>query len=338
MTTIDAVRDPHWAVVLQILSPRSSSLRSGPSLALERGFPATSRNELKDGCTTLKWNRWRDVGQAGSLRATQRVPRLPPLSAAIAAVGRLTIGRSLPSCPTGAPPAWRTTYAQMQALLLMNRLDVHFHVAYPRAVPPAGWHVTNLIIKEMYRIALFALAAAAAFAQTDVPPAETPPAEVDQALRARVNEFYILMQNHEYRKGEAMIAEDTKDYYYAGSKPEIHQFEVLSIEYSGHFTHAKVTTRCSQPLVVAGFPPGEISLKIPTLWKIDNGNWYLYEDPEKIHNPSGLQTKIQSAVNEAAAKTAQLSMPKEISQDPSFVLGKVQVDKAMVKLAPGTAT
>src|ERR1017187_4531638 len=112
MTTIDAVRDPHWAVVLQILSPRSSSLRSGPSLALERGFPATSRNELKDGCTTLKWNRWRDVGQAGSLRATQRVPRLPSLSAAIAAVGRLTIGRSLPSCPTtGAPPAWRTTYS-----------------------------------------------------------------------------------------------------------------------------------------------------------------------------------------------------------------------------------
>src|ERR1039457_6081014 len=79
---------------------------------------------------SLKWNRWRDVGQAGSLRATQRVPRLPPLSAAIAAVGRLTIGRSLPSCPTGAPPVWRTTYAQMQALLLMNRVDVHFCVAH----------------------------------------------------------------------------------------------------------------------------------------------------------------------------------------------------------------
>src|ERR1035438_8516189 len=88
--------------------------------------PVSSRAAKGSGCTTLKWNRWRDVGQAGSLRATQRVPRLPPLSAAIAAVGRLTIGRSLPSCPTGAPPAWRTTYAQMQALLPMNRVDVHF--------------------------------------------------------------------------------------------------------------------------------------------------------------------------------------------------------------------
>src|ERR1039457_4339015 len=83
-----------------------------------------------NGCTTLKWNRWRDVGQAGSLRGGW----LPPLSAAIAAVGRLTIGRSLPSCPTGAPPAWRTTYAQMQALLLMNRFDVHFQVAHPTRI------------------------------------------------------------------------------------------------------------------------------------------------------------------------------------------------------------
>src|ERR1035441_6883601 len=88
------------------------------------------------GCTTLKWNRRRDVGQAGSLRATQRVPRLPPLSVAIAAGGRLTIGRSLPSCPTGAPPAWRTPYAQMQALLLMNRVDVHFCVARPGSSLP----------------------------------------------------------------------------------------------------------------------------------------------------------------------------------------------------------
>src|ERR1017187_5833928 len=68
------------------------------------------------GCTTLKWNRRRDVGQAGSRRGGW----LPPLSAAIAAGGRLTIGRSLPSCPTGAPPAWRTTYAQMQVLLLIR--------------------------------------------------------------------------------------------------------------------------------------------------------------------------------------------------------------------------
>src|ERR1039457_2439593 len=37
----------------------------------------------------------------------------PARSLRSAAIGRLTIGRSLPSRPTGSPPAWRTTYAQM---------------------------------------------------------------------------------------------------------------------------------------------------------------------------------------------------------------------------------
>jgi hypothetical protein len=54
-------------------------------------------------------------------------------------------------------------------------------------------------MKEMCRIALLLLLGTAAFAQTDVPPAvtplaEKPPAEVDQALRARVNEFYTMMK------------------------------------------------------------------------------------------------------------------------------------------------
>src|ERR1035438_647352 len=45
--------------------------------------------------------------------------------------GRLPIGRSLPSCPTTVSPAWRRTYAQIQAVLLMNRVGIHFCVAHP---------------------------------------------------------------------------------------------------------------------------------------------------------------------------------------------------------------
>jgi hypothetical protein len=205
------------------------------------------------------------------------------------------------------------------------------------AVPPRGWHVPDLIMKKMHRIVLFTLLGAAAFAQTDVPAAEKPPADVDQALRARVNEFYTMMVNHEYRKAEAWIAEETRDYYYAGPKPEVRHFEILSIEYSDHFTHATATTRCSQPLVIAGFPPGDISLKVPTLWKIENENWYLYEDPAKISNPSGLRGKIQAAVNTAASTAPPSGMPKEIPKDSGFVLGKVQADKQRIELAPGTA-
>jgi hypothetical protein len=45
--------------------------------------------------------------------------------------GRLPIGRSLPSCPTTVSPAWRRTYAQIQAVLLMNRVGIHFCAVHP---------------------------------------------------------------------------------------------------------------------------------------------------------------------------------------------------------------
>src|ERR1035438_7784430 len=35
------------------------------------------------------------------------------------------------SCPTTVSPAWRRTYAQIQAVLLMNRVGIHFCVAHP---------------------------------------------------------------------------------------------------------------------------------------------------------------------------------------------------------------
>jgi hypothetical protein len=193
-------------------------------------------------------------------------------------------------------------------------------------------------MRKMHRIAFFAILSAAAFAQTEVQPPEKPPAGLEQAVRARVSQFYEMLVNQQYRKAEGMVAEDTKDYYYAGSKPEIHKFEVLSVAFSDRFTHAKVLTRCSEPIVLAGFPPTEITVNVPTLWKLENGDWYVYEDPEKITNPTGLRTKMQSAVDGASSKVTVPQMPQmphEQPTDSSFVLGKLHLDKPEIRLAPG---
>jgi hypothetical protein len=204
-------------------------------------------------------------------------------------------------------------------------------------------------MKVMYRIAPFLLLTVAAFAQTDAPQAEAPPPDVDKAVRARVIEFYTMMHNEEYRKAESFISDDTKDYYYEGEKPIVHKFELLEIHYSENFTHAQAITRCSRPLVMAGFPPGEITLKIPTLWRFENGNWFLYEDPEKRKNPGGIQSKVTEAVQAGTAAalagsppdTAKASdapkdlAPKDIPTDGSFAMAKLQVDKTEIQLAPG---
>jgi hypothetical protein len=190
-------------------------------------------------------------------------------------------------------------------------------------------------MKEMHRIALFAILGAVAFAQTEAPPAEKPPAGLEQTVFTRVHEFYALLVKHQYRQAEAYIAEDTKDYYYAGSKPDVRSFEVQKVEFSDAFTHAKVFTRCTEPVVVAGFPPGNMTVSVPTFWRLVDGNWYLYEDPNKIANPSGLRSKIQSSLDAAAASPDAAPIAKELPKDPSFALGKVQVDREQIKLSAG---
>jgi hypothetical protein len=194
-------------------------------------------------------------------------------------------------------------------------------------------------MKKMYRITLFVVLAGAAFAQEAVP-AGPPPSGLEEVVRERATALFTLFQKHEYRKAENWIAEETKDYYYAGSKPEIRKFEVQFVEFSGNFTQAKVMVRCVEPVVVAGFPPGEMTVNIPTLWKLEDGNWFYYEDPEKIRNPSGLQNKIKAAVDSA---NATLQSPedalKDLPKDSAFVLGKLSLDKSAVTIQPGkTAT
>lgn len=177
------------------------------------------------------------------------------------------------------------------------------------------------------------LLAAVCFAQTAPPDAPKPPADVDQALRARVNEFYGMLLKKEFRKAEALIADDTKDYYYGIGKPDISKYELLEIRYSDNFTRAIAITQCAQKVNQPGFPLGEWNLKVPSLWKFENGNWYWYVVQTESMTPVGVIQK-KDAVDGAAAAPPQaaLGIPKEFPTTPDFALNKVGADKKSIVL------
>ena len=184
-----------------------------------------------------------------------------------------------------------------------------------------------------FRIAIAALLAAACFAQTAPPDAPKPPAEVDQALRARINEFYGLLLKREFRKAEAIVAEDTKDYYYDIGKPDITKYELLEIHYSDNFTHATATTQCAQKVLLPGFPMGEWNVKVPSLWKFENGNWYWSVNQREVMTPVGIINRVEpgNGAGRSAPPTAGV-IPKEFPKTPDFALGKVGADKKTVTL------
>lgn len=173
---------------------------------------------------------------------------------------------------------------------------------------------------------VLALCAELCLAQTS---SRKPPAGVDKELRARVNQFFQLLVDAKYRQAEALVAEDSKDAYYDGQKPKFLSYEVKSIEYSNEFTHARVMLLCQTLVAVPGFAGTAIKVSVGSDWKLVNGEWYWWVDPETArHTPFG-------PMNAGPGPRRPPGMPAVLPTDPGFVLSKVKADKTMLKLHAG---
>src|SRR5579863_7304979 len=140
----------------------------------------------------------------------------------------------------------------------------------------------------MVRSTLIFACVAVCFAQA---PKEEPkpPADVDKALRTRVEEFFQDHVTGEYRKAEALVAEDSKDLFYNHNKPRYIKYVGIDhVTYSDNFTKAYAVVMVVSPEMIAGWGSDPAALPIPSTWKIDNGKWCWYVEPEQfLRTPFG---------------------------------------------------
>lgn len=157
----------------------------------------------------------------------------------------------------------------------------------------------------MVRSCFVLLFAAALPAQTPQEPAK-PPADVDQALRARVEEFFQDHVTAQFRKAEALVAEDSKDFYYNGNKQHYLKFlGISSINYSDHFTKAAVSVMVLTPLAIPLFGGGPPSVPVPSTWKIEDGKWCWYVEQEPfLRTPFGVMKLNSDGTIAAQAESA----------------------------------
>jgi hypothetical protein len=152
-----------------------------------------------------------------------------------------------------------------------------------------------------FLLLVFSLSAVSA----EPPASAEPPKGVEQALRARVDEFYALIIQHKARAAEALVADDTKDYYYDSQKPNMESYVVEKIAWGPSFKTAEATINARMHMMFPGVGPQTVPMKFPSTWKIDNGKWCWYIDRSRLINgPFG---KFQSAPG-----TADNSAPKRI--------------------------
>ena len=185
----------------------------------------------------------------------------------------------------------------------------------------------------MHRFALFALFAAFAFAQPNDPFKPQPPADVDAALRARVQEFFDLHVKGEFRKAEELVAEDTKDFFYTHNKPKYLSCEFSRIDYSENFTKANAVMVCEQYIMMPGFADHPMKVPTPSAWKLENGKWVWYVDQDALLNTPWGRTKPGAFPEKGAAPP-----PPSVASIPTsadFLFQQIQLDKDAVRLKAG---
>ena len=193
--------------------------------------------------------------------------------------------------------------------------------------------------------------AASMFALGAPETAKTAPKEVDQALRARISEFYRFEVEGKYHQAEQLVADDTKDLYVGSSKPIYYGFEIEAIKYTPDFTEAEATIIVSRQVAAEGFMGHPLKTKQISRWKIEHGLWCYFVDPKRDLPrtpfapglPPGMPVSRATIPGPAAPPGALFTMGAPSAAPPPLttmptVPTRLQASKATVNLKSSAAS
>src|SRR4029077_2993885 len=114
-----------------------------------------------------------------------------------------------------------------------------------------------------------------------------------------------------------------KDYYYDMEKPKYLSYEIQRIDYSDNFTKAQALVVVKMYVRFRGFQHDPLPVPISTRWKLLDGQWYWYIDPEASRmTPFGKMSPGPGPTGGANSKLPDLSKGPDVAS----LRKQVQVD------------
>ena len=187
---------------------------------------------------------------------------------------------------------------------------------------------------KLSKLSLFVIAGALAFGQDGSDVFDKAPPPIDEALRARVDQFFHAYTTGKFREAYPLVAEDSQDAFLGASKNQFKSCEILKINYSENFTKAVVVESCKGEWNFHGQTIGT-SFPITGNWKVSDGQWYwYYVKPTSMlspFSPTGFAT-ISPDSQAGGAPAATPVLPANPLDSARSILSKVRVDKTAIKL------
>jgi len=187
---------------------------------------------------------------------------------------------------------------------------------------------------KLLRLCPFLIACVLASGQDNSDLFDKAPPPIDEALRARVTQFYHAYTTGKFREAYPLVAEDSQDAFLGASKDIMKSCEILRIKYSENFTIADVVEGCKGEWVYHGVKT-PTSFPLTSHWKIVDGQWYWYYVKSTVMPSPFSPTGFIAVPPDAPADTAKKALPA-IPANPveaaRGILSKVRVDKTAIKL------
>ncbi len=140
---------------------------------------------------------------------------------------------------------------------------------------------------------------------------EKAPPQVEQALRERVAKFYQAHVDSKFRQADLLVAEDSKDSFFAMSKLTYKKFEFLKATYTDNFTKATVVTVVERDMIVRGNTFPSVKAPVTTTWKVIDGQWFWYVDEEASKHADTPMGRMNAGATEPARPAG---MPADFSR------------------------
>lgn len=131
-------------------------------------------------------------------------------------------------------------------------------------------------------LAAAALSCGCALAQataTDV--FQKAPPHIDDALRARVTQFFQAHVDGAFRKAEEVVSPESRELFYGLEKKRYLGFEIVKIDYSENFTKATVVTAVEMDWRSPRIGVVRVKPPLTSGWRAEDGQWFWYTTPRK---------------------------------------------------------
>ncbi len=188
---------------------------------------------------------------------------------------------------------------------------------------------------KLLRLCPFLIACVLASGQDNSDLFEKAPAPIDEALRARVTQFYNAYTSGKFKEAYVLVADDSQDAFLASSKDTMKSCEILRIRYLENFTSADVVEGCKGDWVYHGVKT-PTSFPLTSHWKIIDGQWFWhYVKPTMIpspFSPTGFIAVPSDPAPADAVTKPRPAIPANPIEAARGILAKVQLDKTAVKL------